>query len=307
MKSLVLSDVVFDSEHHTYYLYGHVLKGITPIVSWVYPETYQEIPQSVLMKAAERGTNVHRDCNLVDMGFEPETDEAKAYKVILQQSGLKARYSEWIVDDGQDIATAIDVVFEDGSIGDYKTTSKIHRDNVTLQLSICAMLLEGMNPDLHVPHLYVIWLPKKQYGEPELMELQRIPKAVCEKIVRMYLDGDDNTEARALLHADVPAEVDTEKKLPERFYELQQEIIKIEQQKKECEDREKELRDGLLQLMIEKDVKKWEGDCIILTRKDASVRESIDTAKVKKEYPDVYYECVKRTNVKPSLMIKIKS
>lgn len=303
--NLRLSEVNYDAEAHTYELCGHLLKGVTPIVSWVYPETYKNVPRSVLDKAAERGVNVHRDCNLVDMGLPPVSDEARAYKKMCEEYGLIGKYSEWLVDDGQDIASSIDVIFDDGSIGDYKTTSTIHRDNVTLQLSIYAMLLEYMNPGLHVPHIYVIWLPKPQYGEPTLMELQRIDTYVCEKIVRMYLDGDDNIEARALLHADIPAE--DVKKLPERFMDVQKEIVSIERQVKEWKARSETLREGLLRMMIEYDVKRWEGADIILTRKDSYFRESVDTSKLKKEYPHVYAEVKKQTKVKTSLELKLKS
>ena len=43
-KNLVCSPVVFNNEHHTYTLNGHTLSGVTPIVAWLFPDTYQGIP-----------------------------------------------------------------------------------------------------------------------------------------------------------------------------------------------------------------------------------------------------------------------
>jgi hypothetical protein len=58
--------------------------------------------------------------------------------------------------------------------------------------------------------------------------------------------------------------------------------------------------------MQQNNVKKWEGEHIVLTRKEASVRTTLDTAKVKSQYPDVYAACCKESKTSESLMIKIK-
>ena len=63
---LVESRVVFDNEHHTYTLDGRELSGVTPIVKWLFPDTYKGIPQSVLDRAAEYGTLIHSKCELAD-------------------------------------------------------------------------------------------------------------------------------------------------------------------------------------------------------------------------------------------------
>ena len=43
-KNLVCSPVVFDNEHHTYTLDGHSLSGVTPIIAWLFPDTYKGTP-----------------------------------------------------------------------------------------------------------------------------------------------------------------------------------------------------------------------------------------------------------------------
>ena len=71
------------------------------------------------------------------------------------------------------------------------------------------------------------------------------------------------------------------------------------------EAKQKEMKAGLLSLMVEHNVKKWSSERLTITRKLDGTRESLDTAKLKKEYPDVYAECVKVSPVKGGITIKV--
>ena len=55
MSNFKQSPVIFDEAAHTYTLNGVRLSGVTAIVKWMFPETYKDIPQSVLEKAADHG------------------------------------------------------------------------------------------------------------------------------------------------------------------------------------------------------------------------------------------------------------
>ena len=58
--------------------------------------------------------------------------------------------------------------------------------------------------------------------------------------------------------------------------------------------------------MQEKGVKKFETDTLTLTVKESYTRDTVDSAKLKASYPEVYAECKKTSTVKESLTIKIK-
>ena len=217
------------------------------------------------------------------------------------------------VDDGKDIASSIDVVFDEDEKGcyplaDIKTTSKIHKNNVSLQLSIYAYLFEKCNKGKKAGRLFVVWLPKEQYGKAELMELNRISATDCKKIVKAYLAKEDSTPYREKYFGAVETSTELEpieEALPATLKDAEDEIIKIETQLKQMEERKKELKEGLYNLMEEHNVKKWQSERIQIVRKLDSTRESIDTAKVKKMYPDVYKECLKVSKVKGSITINI--
>lgn len=321
MKSndLKESSVIFNETEHTYTLNGKRLGGVTAIVKWLFPDTYTDIPEAVLMKAAAHGSLIHSKCELYDTcGLGDDLPEVQEYIRLKAENSLTTEANEYLVDDGKDIASSIDVVFSKGEDGcyplaDIKTTSKIHVDNVTLQLSIYAYLFELCNKGKKAGKLYVIWLPKEKYGKAELMELKRVPTAACKKIIKAYLAKEDSTPYRVKYFGSETKEESVknteiepiEEALPVSLKDAENEIIKLETAIKELEAKQKEMKVGLLSLMVEHNVKKWSSERLTITRKLDGTRESLDTAKLKKEYPDIYAECVKVSPTKGSITIKV--
>lgn len=318
MKSVDLkgSSVIFNETEHTYTLNGKKLSGVTAIVKWLFPDTYTDIPESVLMKAAAHGSLIHSKCELYDTcSLGDDLSEVQEYIRLKNENSLTTEANEYLVDDGKDIASSIDVVFSKGEDGcyplaDIKTTSKIHVDNVTLQLSIYAYLFELCNKGKKAGKLYVIWLPKEKYGKAELMELKRVPTAACKKIIKAYLAKEDSIPYRVKYFGVEKKTENTgiepiEEALPVSLKDAENEIIKLETAIKELEAKQKEMKAGLLSLMVEHNVKKWSSERLTITRKLDGTRESLDTAKLKKEYPDVYAECVKVSPTKGSITIKV--
>lgn len=315
-KDLKESSVIFNEAEHTYTLNGKKLSGVTAIVKWLFPDTYTDIPESVLMKAAAHGSLIHSKCELYDTcGLGDDLPEVQEYIRLKAENSLTTEANEYLVDDGKDIASSIDVVFSKGEDGcyplaDIKTTSKIHVDNVTLQLSIYAYLFELCNKGKKVGKLYVIWLPKEKYGKAELMPLKRVPTAACKKIIKAYLAKEDSMPYRVKYFGVETKGENTEiepieEALPVNLKDIENKIIKLEMDLKTLEAMQKEMKAGLMALMIEHNVKKWSSDRLTITRKLDGTRESLDTAKLKKEYPDIYAECVKVSPTKGSITIKV--
>lgn len=305
--NLVESPVVFDSEHHTYQLEGHELSGVTPIISWLFPDTYRGIPQSVLDQAAEYGTLVHEKCELYDsMGIESE-EVVSDYARIIRDAGLEVSCSEYLVSDGQSVASSIDKVFCDDSLGDIKTTSKVHRANVQVQLSIYAYLYE-LQTGRKANKLYLIWLPKPQYGKPCVEQLERIPAEVCQYVIEVFVANGDPLNAVAALSNYLMA--DTEKKrvrgeVPEQWEEVINELIIVKKQIDTLTEREKQIRQSLMVAMQEAGEDSWSSDLIQITRRAASERVTIDTKLLKEYEPSIFESYKKVTKVAESLTYKV--
>ena len=313
-KQLVCSDVDFDAQSHTYKLNGLPLSGVTPIIAWLFPDTYQGIPQSVLSQAAAYGTEVHRACEVYDsLDILPEDDYLK--EVVYQYASVtktlpEVACSEYLVSDEYRIASCIDKVFVNDALADIKTTSKVHGLLVQLQLSIYAWLFEKMNPERKVPALYLIWLPKPQYGVPAVKQLERIPASICEYIVEVWAaDGDRLSAMAALTGCGVALEYDnTPRKageIPENVQALVDELIVVKKQLDYFAEREKEIKNDLLVTMSNLNEDKWADDLIQITKKAAYLRESIDTKALKADNPEIYAKYKKETKVSESLTYKI--
>lgn len=299
--------VVFEPEHHTYNLNGKMLSGVTAIVKWLFPDTYKGIPESVLNQAAEYGTLIHSKCELADsMGIADEPI-VQDYLRIIKDAGLQVAESEYLVSNLTDIASSIDKVFTDDSLGDIKTTSKVHEVNVTVQLSIYAYLYE-MQTERKANKLYLIWLPKPQYGKPMVKELERIPADVCQHIINEYVAGNDPAESVAAISQYVtiePAKKRVKGEIPDAMQDTIDELMMVKQQLEELTEREKELKKKVLEAMQGVGEDSWCNDLIQFTRKAAYERESIDTKSLKANEPGIYESYKKVTKVAESLTYKL--
>jgi len=301
------SPVVFEPELHTYHLNSLPLSGVTAIVKWLFPDTYAGIPDSVLAQAAEYGKLVHSKCELADsMGIvdEPIVEQ---YQRIIKDAGLQVAVSEYLVSDEANVASSIDKVFTDDSLGDIKTTSKVHEVNVTLQLSIYAYLYE-LQTGRKANKLYLIWLPKPQYGQPMVKELQRIPADVCKYIIEVFAAKGDKLSVIPHIYPYLSVETEhkrTKGAVPDDMSAIVEELAMVKQHLDELAEREKELKKQLLTEMQGADEDTWGNDIIQITRKAAYQRESIDTKALKANEPSIYESYKKVTTVAESLTYKL--
>lgn len=169
------SAVVFNEVAHTYRYLGSFLSGVTSLLHrTLFADKYNGISAEVLAKAAAYGHNIHEQIELVDtLGVESQTPAVQAYLQMKADLNLTTLANEYLVSDEQYIASSIDVVFDDLTLADVKTTSRLDMEYLSWQLSMYAYLFEMQNPGLKVPRLLAIWLPKPQYGKPNIVEVPR--------------------------------------------------------------------------------------------------------------------------------------
>lgn len=88
-------------------------------------------------------------------------------------------------------------------------------------------------------------------------------------------------------------------------HSLIENIRLMELQKKGLEEKEREMRDELLKTMQEYGVWDIENDGMKITRIPASTRETVDTKRLKKEFPSIASKMMKVSNVKESVRFRI--
>jgi hypothetical protein len=305
-SNLKKSPVIFNEDEHTYALDGKTLSGVTPIVAWLFPETYKGIPESILAQAAQYGGMIHKKIELADSIGIVDDPLVQAYIDIKEEKGVKTIANEFLVSDEKRIASSIDLLMEGNDIWDAKTTSKVHIPNVTIQTSIYAWLFE-MQTGEKAGNLYCLWLPKPQYGQPELIPLKRVSADICQYIVEVWENGGDPMTCRAVL-AQSGFEFEkqrTEGDIPAGLQDLMDELIQIKTAKDQLDEREKAIKQVILTQMQKDGVDKMGNDLIEFSRKAAYERTTVDTTALKKKMPEVFESFKKVTKVAESITYKV--
>ena len=118
MTTLQTIPVHFDQEAHTYTNTetGEMYRGITgTLIHRLNPDKYAGIPAATLQAAANKGSVIHSQLELIEtLGVDPATEEGKNYVQERDKMGLQFLASEHTVSDLQHYATNIDVIYEAG-------------------------------------------------------------------------------------------------------------------------------------------------------------------------------------------------
>lgn len=292
--------VTFIEESHQYFIGKKELKGVTgTLIKKAFPDTYKNIPESVLMKAAERGGLIHNTfetfCSIFDADLKQypnPTEELLAFHSMLVAYDLHYVASEYLVTDGENFASAIDGIFADkeGNIYlvDYKTTSTLHYDNVSLQLSIYARWFEEQNPDLKVKELVCMWFKN---GQSRFQPLPRVSEEKIDALIKAYLEDDP----------DYKYEVE----VPEAFSSTEQQYRLVTARIDALKIEQDALKEKLMKMMEankQKSIKTQYGSYSYVA---ASTKKTFDTKLFKDTEPEHYEYYLKDTTTKPSIRIKL--
>ena len=292
--------VTFIEESHQYFIGKKELKGVTgTLIKKAFPDTYKNIPEAVLMKAAERGGLVHNTletfCSIFDADinkYPNPTEELLAFHSMLVSFGLHYVASEYLVTDGENFASAIDGVFADDEgniyLVDYKTTSTLHYDNVSLQLSIYAKWFEEQNPDLKVKEIVCMWFKN---GQSKFQPLPRVADYQIDDLINAYLADDTDYQYKV--------------EVPEQFSALEQEFRLITARVDALKIKQDELKEKIMKMMEDNKQKSIKTQFGSYSYVAATTKQTFDMKLFKDTEPDHYEHYLKETTTKPSLRIKL--
>lgn len=298
--TLNVPKVTFIEESHQYFLGEKELKGVTgTLIKKAFPDTYKNIPESVLAKAAERGGLVHNTletfCSIFDADinkYPNPTEELKAFHSMLVSFGLHYVASEYLVTDGENFASAIDGIFADDEgniyLVDYKTTATLHYDNVSLQLSIYAKWFEEQNPNLKVKEIVCMWFKN---GQSKFQPLPRVADYQIDDLINAYLADD--------------AEYQYKVEVPEQFSALEQEYRLITARMDALKIKQDDLKEKIMKMMEDNKQKSIKTQFGSYSYVAATTKQTFDTKLFKDTEPDHYEHYLKETTTKPSLRIKL--
>lgn len=292
--------VTFIEESHQYFIGKKELKGVTgTLIKKAFPDTYKNIPESVLMKAAERGGLIHNTfetfCSIFDADtkqYPNSTEELQAFHSMLVAYDLHYVASEYLVTDGENFASAIDGIFADNEgniyLVDYKTTATLHYDNVSLQLSIYAKWFEEQNPDLKVKEIVCMWFKN---GQSKFQPLPRVADYQIDDLIAAYLADD--------------AEYQYKVEVPEQFSALEQEFRLITARVDALKIKQDDVKEQIMKMMEANKQKSIKTNIGSYSYVESTTKRTLDTKLFKEKYPNAYEKLTKVSISKPSIRIKL--
>ena len=300
-SNLTKCPVEFDELAHTYTLDGKQLSGITGIIKdYLFPDMYKGVHERTLEAAAERGSSVHSQVQMIINGFPPARTARSVEAFFDKMQGTEFIASEYLVSDLHHFASSIDIVDSRLNLYDIKTTDKLNREYLSWQLSIYAYLFELQNPTFKAGALYGCHL---RDGKANLIQVERINSEIIADF--LCAAADNLPWSNPLERIDDTLLKDQATQLA-RLAEIEDYLADFKARAKAMEDEKAKLTEGLLDIMEQRNVKTYKTDRLTLTRVDAHTSPKFDSTTFKKDYPQMYERYVKESNVKRSLRIAIK-
>ena len=293
------------TEDHKYYYGDKELSGITEMLKqFISPNKLDGIDQKVLENARKRGSGIHEALDGLiknkcseEMNVEYLNEAFYIYDKFTEQK-LTPVASEYIVSDFENFASPIDVIalndFGEICILDLKCTSKLDFDFVRWQTNIYRLFFEKMTGK-EVAELFVIHY---NLGLARIIPLQKIENEHVEYMLKCWCELEQFVNP-------ITENINEDVMLSKTLHVCKA-IEALENEKKNLDAEFEKLKTGLLELMKANGVNKFENEFIRLTYKEPTTRTSIDSKKLKEEMPDVYENYKKESEVKESILIKIK-
>lgn len=289
--------LTFDEKNHVYTLDGINLISVTQLMQkYALAPNYEFVNKEVLEASAKRGTLIHKEIENFnkngEIGFTNEMFEFKQY---VEENNIKVSASEMQLHNDVVAGTCdllLNMQSDNPIIADIKTTSKLHVDAVSWQLSIYAFLFADEEMYKHFKgqafhfkaneHLKVVDIPLKPY----------------ETILRLM-----NAERKGIPFNYV-AELESENLT--NIVSLEALIKGLESKKKDLEKQRDALKEGLLKEMESRGLKSIEKNGCRITYIAATRKKTIDTTRLKQEQPNIYEQYLKEADVKASIKITLK-
>ena len=285
---------------HHYYLNGVELIGCTTLLKKhnLAPK-YDAVDDETLTKASEYGKLVHRELELFIKNDEVSfAQEQKNFEAWINENAKKGNNivfveSEMKVNNDL-VAGTIDFIYEENEelvIADFKTTSQVHKEAVSWQLSIYRELL-GMEIKKGVCfHL-----------KGGLFEVIDIPLKTKEEVERLF-DAERKGEIYKPFDL-IPSDS------VEALMDFQLQLMAMDEAKKKIENQMEAFKKYVMQEMEARGLLNYKVICngieLSLTRVLESKREDIDKKQLKADMPEIYDKYKKTTTTKSYVKVSCK-
>ena len=315
-------DILFKEQTHEYLINNIKAKtSVTALIEkQVSKSNFYGVDPVILAKAAERGTRVHRELELfIKNGTEPTTPEAIGFKKYVEDNN-------WVFDKHQEefkvaiewqsrtnpnnsfilagTADLITLLNNEPIMVDHKTTSVIHKQDVSWQLSLLdymARKLDGCTINgvefnyIKASKFFVFHFNKSAEFNP--VEVRKISDIEIERL----LDAEANGEE----YFPLPTDILTPRQQEELLY-LEQQIVQLEQSKKELESKREILKKALLDgFSLHPDITSIKTNSFSISYIPGRTDRVLDSSRLQEEEPEIASKYQKDRTTKPQVRITL--
>lgn len=253
--------------------------------------SYDFVDAETLELASKRGTLIHKEIETynktLEVGF---TEEVAEYVAHVEYNGIHCLGSEVIVYNDI-VAGTVDLLLEhDGTliIADIKTTSTVHKDAVSWQLSIYNHLLGCEYKQAQVYHF-------DKDGKLKVVDIPFKPQSEVERLLDCERKGEIYKQDAIITTDQLNAIADAESI-----------IVQAEEMKRQAEERLQEIRTALMEAMKATGVSSYSDDNVTISYIAPSTTTTLDSKAIKNELPEVYQKYSRTTERKEQIRIKLK-
>lgn len=296
------NNLKYFAPNHQYFLGDKELISVTQLMAkhGLAPK-YDGVPAEVLQAAAERGTLIHKEIEDFnkngEIGF---TQELINYIKYIKDNQVNVLQSEYMLHNDI-VAGTCDLIIANGAsviMADIKTTSILHKDAVSWQLSIYLWLY--LDYDKREPAKDYDGCKAKafHFDTDGTLKVVDIPLKPIEEVKRL-MDCERN------------GELYTQQLTPPltellELAEIETTIANLEKQKKAAETHAQEVRQALIDAMEKNGVTSWSTPIIQVTYIAPTTRASIDAKALRADLPAIADKYTKTSNIKASLRITLR-
>lgn len=283
----------FVEETHKYYVADKEIPSATTIISKVLGNPFAK--ETIYMRQArDKGTMIHKVISdFIVNGKEPEFifPEFDNFLELSKKHDIVWDLSEQIIYnniDNMEYAGTLDLFsIENEEITDIKTGSTKQLKKWQRQLSMYAQALRDIF-GLKVSKGSVLWLHNE---ESEYIPIELLSKAEISQFLKRYYYPEQNTPTE---------EISLKCLNPNAIQELNETLTAIEV----MEEKIKGIKEQILKEMEERQINQIKLGQRVISYVAPTTRESVDSKKLKEEYPEVWDKCKKVSKVNASIRIK---
>lgn len=308
--------ITFEEKQHIYSVNGDIASiSVTELLAkHGLAPNFKGVNKNKLKESAEIGKKVHKDLeNILNKPkYTPETPQGVNFYKWVQEE-LDCGVGEQLLAyeyNGMLIAGTADImgILKNGEylVADHKNTAKFHREYVSWQVSLLDYFarkignekINGVALNWKGASRFICFHYDKKTGEMTAYELEKIPDREIERLIECEYKGEIYKRLELVV----------ENEIRDRFLQAEQKLAEIELLHKQAKSEVDELRAKMLELFEEQGITKWTSPSglIEVTYVAPCESVSVDSKKLKAEFPTAFSKCQKITSKKSYVRVSIK-